>query len=377
MTALLLFCSTPAPAQDDAPGNAAQKAEELENVRARIRDAKSSIEKARDQSESIMQELRTLETGAAKLSAAVDDLDGRIADKTGKLKELNAEREAQESMLRSERTRLAEQMRVAYKSGRHDFLKLLLNQEDPGLIGRMFAYHGYFSRARTENISRVETAVSKLDSLRASIETERSELEALRNAQLQKLAELKSVRASRESVIAKLSEYISSQDRQLQMLQRNEKELAALFTKLQKQESAVARFEDTPPFNSLRGKLQWPVRGDISVAFGAARKGGHLRSQGVTISVGSGTEVHAVGAGKVIFADWFRNLGLLLIIDHGSGFMSLYGHNERLLKKAGDWIEAGESIALTGDTGGQQQSGLYFEIRQNGAPVDPGLWCGG
>ena len=372
----MLLCCAHAFARAESVPDVTQKAEELENVRARIRDAQSSIDKARDQSDSIMQELRTLETGAASLAAAVDNLDGQIREKSRALSALDTERETQENSLRAERERLAQQVRVAYKSGRNDFLKLMLNQEDPGLVGRMFVYHNYFSRARAENIRRVTAAVTRLESLRQSIETERTKLEGLRNDQVQKLDELKATRKARESVVAKLTDYISTQDRQLQLLQRNEKELSALLATLRKQESAVARFEDTTPFDTLRGKLQWPVQGDISVTFGASRKGGRLRSQGVTISVKPGTDVHAVGAGKVIFADWFRNLGLLLIIDHGSGFMSLYGHNERLLKKAGDWIEAGEPIALAGDTGGQQQPGLYFEIRQDGNPVDPGIWCG-
>ena len=128
---------------------------------------------------------------------------------------------------------------------------------------------------------------------------------------------------------------------------------------------------------ALKGALKWPVRGDIAERFGAPRKGGRLKAQGVTISASAGSEVRAISAGMVIFADWFRNLGLLIIVDHGAGYMSLYGHNEALAKKAGDMVAVGDVIARVGDTGGQEDSTLYFEIRENGAPVDPALWCRG
>ena len=144
---------------------------------------------------------------------------------------------------------------------------------------------------------------------------------------------------------------------------------------MKEDESVVRNFEEITPFNQLRGKLNWPVKGDLKNRFGSLRKGGKLRWQGVRIAADSGNDVEAVSPGRVIFADWFRNMGLLIIIDHGNGFMSLYGHNERLLKKAGDWVSAREVIAKVGDTGGQQEPNLYFEIRRGGNPVNPALWC--
>ena len=175
--------------------------------------------------------------------------------------------------------------------------------------------------------------------------------------------------------MAKLQSYISDQGRQLQVLQRNEQEIETLVNQLRHQENIVKSFEEVPPFTNLKGKLKWPVIGKIGAHYGRSRKGGKLKWQGVLIRAVSGADVHAVSTGKVIFADWFRNLGLLIIIDHGNGYMSLYGHNERLLKKVGDWVLADESIAKVGDTGGQEQPNLYFEIRSSGMPVDPALWC--
>jgi septal ring factor EnvC (AmiA/AmiB activator) len=172
-----------------------------------------------------------------------------------------------------------------------------------------------------------------------------------------------------------LQSFINKQGAQLQILQINEQELENLVGQLKHQDLAIQTFEDIPSFNSLRGQLNWPIKGRVISRFGSLRKGGKLKWQGVNISARSGVEVKAISTGKVVFADWFRNMGLLLILDHGDGFMSLYGHNERLLKKSGDWVIADDLIARVGDTGGQQLSGLYFEIRQSGNPIDPVLWC--
>jgi septal ring factor EnvC (AmiA/AmiB activator) len=177
--------------------------------------------------------------------------------------------------------------------------------------------------------------------------------------------------------VARLREYIASQDRELQLLRKNERDLATLLDRLGDEATLVESFEKLPPFTALKGSLEWPVRGAIAERYGAPRKGGRLRAQGVTISAPAGSDVRAISAGMVIFADWFRNLGLLIIVDHGDGYMSLYGHNEALAKKAGDMVGSGEVIARVGDTGGQDETSLYFEIRENGAPVDPGLWCRG
>ena len=208
-----------------------------------------------------------------------------------------------------------------------------------------------------------------------SIKQQTQQLEELQQNQQAKLKEFQSYRDSRQVITARLQAYIDEQGIQLQFLQKDEQELAKLVSELKHQELAIQVYEDMPPFTSLKGKLNWPARGKIAKQFGKLRKGGQLKWQGVTIAAKNGVEVKAITTGKVIFADWFRNMGLLLILDHGDGFMSLYGHNERLLKKAGDWVLSGEIIARVGDTGGQQKSGLYFEIRKSGNPINPNLWC--
>ena len=184
------------------------------------------------------------------------------------------------------------------------------------------------------------------------------------------------IRKNRQTILLRLDQYIDQKDRELQSLHAEIRELGKLLTKLTlKEQPAADFFEDLPSFKKMRGKMSWPVNGSIVQSFGQPKKGQDLRWNGVLITADTGTDVKAINNGRVIFADWFKNLGMLIIIDHGNDYMSLYAHNQSLFKQAGDWVLAGETIASVGDSGGQNQPGLYFEIRQSGKPVNPGLWC--
>jgi septal ring factor EnvC (AmiA/AmiB activator) len=337
----------------------------------------AGLNAARDESDALLIELQEAEASAAAAADGLEEIEEKLARGQARLQELTAEREAQSSILAREREQLAAQIRATYRSGRNDFVKLLLNQEDPALVGRTLAYHDYFNRARAANIGRIGAVLARIETVERGIAEETTELEALRSLEIARIGELKARRESRAEVMGRLREHIAARDRELQMLKRNERDLVNLLDRLGEETTLVESFEKLPPFTALRGALAWPVKGPIAERFGAPRKGGRLRAQGVTISAPPGSDVRAISAGMVIFADWFRNLGLLIIVDHGAGYMSLYGHNEALEKKAGDMVAAGEVISRVGDTGGQNETTLYFEIRENGAPVDPALWCRG
>ena len=352
-----------------------EKDHQLQNIRSQIKKVESGIEDAKNEVDQLFRQLRKNELAAVDVSAKLHAYEEQIKAKKNKLLELNKESKVKAKLLDSQRRLLAQQVRAAYKTGRSNYLKLLLNQEDPNQVGRMLAYYEYDARARSEHITNINAALREINLLEENIQKQTQQLSILQEKQRTKLEEFQSYRDSREGVRDKLQAYINQQDIQLQFLLKDEQELAELVGKLEHQELVIQVYEDMPPFNSLQGKLDWPVRGKIASRFGGLRKGGKLKWQGVTIAARSGVEVNAVSTGKVVFADWFRNMGLLIILDHGDGFMSLYGHNERLLKKPGDWVLAGELIARVGDTGGQQQPGLYFEIRQSGNPINPNLWC--
>jgi len=352
-----------------------EKEVELEKVRARIKDVQSNISEARNNTNFYQAEIQEIEKATIHISNQLTEINEKIKDHEITLVQLNQKKREQEESLVIERRQLAEQIRVAYKTGHNDFIKLLLNQEDHALIDRMMAYHDAYNKARTKRISDVNISLQNLSHLKFSIDNESLELAILRDEQIERLNEHQKYRGSRELLIANLQKYITDQDSELEDLQINEEELTELLNDLRDSQSVVEMYEELTPFNTLRGKLKWPVDGKIITGYGSVKKGGKLKWNGVRITANSGEDVNAISAGKVIFADWFRNMGLLTIVDHGDGYMSLYGHNDRLLKKAGDLVSAGEQIAKVGDTGGQTQTALYFEIRQQGNHMDPALWC--
>ena len=348
---------------------------ELETLRSRIRDVQQELDAARGEVETYRADLKGQEMAIARITENLETLERDIAGQQENLDSLQAEEAVQVRLLDAERALLSEQVRTAYKTGRHDFLKLILNQEDPDLAGRMMAWHDYYNRARARRIAEVKVSIRNLALLQERIGVETEKLQSLRGRQVSRLEELDGHRSTRTALIHDLEELISSRDRDLKTLQGDEAELSDLLDRLKNRRSIVREYEDLPPFDGLKGQLSWPVKGNIVSSFGSLRKDGKLRWNGVRIAARAGQEVAAVSTGKVVFADWFRNLGLLLILDHGDGYMSLYGHNERLMRKVGDIVGGGEIIGRVGNTGGQSESALYFEIRRQGDPMDPRLWC--
>jgi septal ring factor EnvC (AmiA/AmiB activator) len=352
------------------------KESELESIRFLISNVQSNIKDAESKSESLQLELKQNEIAAAKALINLSDIENQIKEKETRLQNLEKTKNRHQNNLARERKYLVHQIRTAYKIGRNDYLKLLLNQEDPVLVGRVLAYYDYQNRARVDRINTVTQQLDALNHVEITINNETEALRGLKSSQVNKLDEIKTFRSSRKEIIARLQNYIEQQDTQLTLLQKDERELENLLQKLRDEKAdTIEIYEDIPPFNSLKGKLRWPATGKITNRFGRTKKGGKLKWQGVILDADAGTEVHAVSSGKIVFADWFRNLGLLIILDHGDGFMSLYGHNQSLAKKTGDWVLVGETIAIVGDSGGQSQSGLYFEIRKDGTPLNPSHWC--
>lgn len=348
---------------------------ELESVRSQIEEVKSGLDAAHSESELLQDELRKIEIESGKQFLKLKELEELILAKQSKITELNKLIADRELALGNERRYLARQIRAAYMTGRNDYLKLLLNQEDPSRIGRMLAYHEYYNRSHTATIRAITGQVDLIRKLRESIQSETALLEQLMTRQSEKNRELASYRKSRHDILQRLRNDITAKNQQLKTLVDHEQKITALLNQLDRQKDSASYFEDIPPFSTLQGKLEWPAKGRLLHRFGSNRRGASLKWDGVMIASPAGNEVHAIHSGKVIFADWFRNLGLLIILDHGEDYMSLYGYNQSLLKKSGDWVLAGEPIAYAGDSGGQEAPGVYFEIRHQGKPLDPSFWC--
>ena len=357
-----------------------EKSAQLDTVRTQIEDVKTSMEKARHETDTLQTELKKNETYAGSIALNIREIEKQLQQRNTRQNKLTYKKSLHEEALADQKQALSQQIRSAYMVGKNDYMKLLLNQEDPARVGRALAYYDYHNQARARQINTVNTEIEAIIQLENNIKRENDALLKLKENQLAKNREIAQSRSERENILAKLLNELEKQGLELQALQQQEQETKNLLEKLTKEQTredhgSVAFFADIPPFNSLKGKLDWPIKGKLLSRFGSRKQGGKLKWQGVVINAEIGVDVQAISGGQVVFADWFRNLGLLIIIDHGDGYMSLYGYNQSLLKKTGDWVLPGEIIALAGDSGGQLRSGVYFEIRNNGSPVNPAKWC--
>jgi septal ring factor EnvC (AmiA/AmiB activator) len=312
-----------------------------------------------------------LSVGQARAELSRDSRD--YADRSARRNALAQTRLQQLVAQSHERAALAGQLRVAYMIGREEPLKLLLNQQDPLHSGRLFAYYGYFGRARAGQIAQLQTQVQRLDTLDGELAQQQTELAGLKAAQQQQLQQFEHARNDRQQVLASLTAAARTREQSLARLKSQQADLEGLLQQLNRSLKSVAPPDNATAFGRSRGALPWPVAGQVTAKFGDNRASG-VKWEGVVIATERDAPVKAVAAGRVVYADWLPGLGLLAIIDHGEGYLSLYGHNDRLLKAVGEPVEAGEPIAAAGDTGGRAAPELYFEIRRAGRPVDPAPW---
>lgn len=264
-------------------------------------------------------------------------------------------------------------MRAAYEMGRASYWQLLLNQQQPEQLSRLLYYHEKVIQARSDQFRQHKTNIEQLQKVERDIQAVVVSLQ-LRQQDLQRQHErLVRQRQERERTLARLRGAIKNKDQQLKQQQQQQKELEQIIAAASRIASGKGFASHHVPFQQRKGKLSWPVSGKIQNRFGSARNGA-VRWDGVLIKSPAGTAVKVVHSGRVLFADWLPGQGMLMIVDHGNQYMSLYAHNEVLLKEPGEWVESGDTIARSGDSGGQQAAGLYFEIRHKGTPADPAVW---
>jgi septal ring factor EnvC (AmiA/AmiB activator) len=288
--------------------------------------------------------------------------------------ELRNEAAQDEDRLRSERAALAAQVTAAYMIGRQEELKLLLRQESPAGVGRTLTYYGYFAQQRSEKIQVIQDDQARLQQLAAQIDEQTQQLKALEEDASRELAGLQHARSERSEAVAALNKQVASGNQELAKLKREEQAVESLVADLARvlQDFPV---DATQSFDHMRGKLPWPVVGKVSARYQAPRAtaASGIRWNGVMIDTSRGAKVKAAFFGRVIYADWLQGLGLLLIIGHSGGYMTLYGHAEVLYKSVGDWVAPGDVIAAMSDTDGSNPA-LYFEIREGRKTVDPKAW---
>ncbi|WAJ37201.1 murein hydrolase activator EnvC [Pseudomonas sp. GOM7] len=395
-----------------APAMADQRADtqrQLEAARQDVTELKKMLEKLQQEKSGVQQQLKKTETEMGDLQKQVNELKRELDSSETEIQRLDQEKKKLQSA-RSEQQRLiAIQARAAYQSGRQEYLKLLLNQQNPEKFSRTLTYYDYLSHARLEQLSAFNETLRQLANVEQEISNHQAQLQAQKAELDQRHAQLAEARKERQQALAKLNSEFSSRDKRLKARQQEQAELGRVLKTIeetlarQAREAEEARKRELAarearpsssgkpaasaplvssgaiyggPFASARGKLPWPVDGRLVARYGTPR-GDDARTKwdGVLIGAQAGSQVRAVHGGRVVFADWLRGAGLLVILDHGNGYLSLYGHNQSLLKRAGDLVKAGEAISTVGTSGGQATPALYFAIRQNGRPSDPAQWC--
>ncbi len=374
---LLLTGSIAAPALAAKDTEVRAKTAQLDKLRKRIGVLKEELEDVRGTRDARQAALERTDKAISGLIAELRITRTRVSDAEQQLAVLEQEQQAERSKLAAMRAQLKQEVRASYMAGRQERVKLLLNQEDPAAVARMLVYQGYFTRARTEHIQDFRETLARLGEREQVLLERRASLEALYREQQAQSDSLTGEQARQHQLLVEIEKQLGDKTDELKTLQQDEQRLGKLVEKLRRALLDVPLGELDKPLKSLKGKLSWPVTGRVTRNYGEKLGVGDARSRGLTIATRADTDVHAIAKGRIAFADWLRGFGLLMIIEHGDGYMSLYGRNNSLYKGVGEWVERGEVIAAAGNSGGQRNSALYLELRRNGRPVDPRSWFRG
>lgn len=364
---LCLAAAAPVSSQNEAA---------LQKLRTSIESLRQEIATTQTRHDSVRTELADIERQIGTVHKRIRKLRREQQQQQHKLAELTTQEKSLQQDVAAQRDLLARQMRAAYIIGQQEYLKLWLNAQDPAAVSRTSVYYDYVHRARAQRIAQTRATMGKLLALSDSIRVERDSLLQLRRQQETIKQELEDRSRSRAALMQQLKAELDSKEQQLNRNLEDEKRLNKLITSLREVIPDILMVPgQRAPFAKLKGKLPWPTQGRVQDTFGKKRESGRKLTNGVLIQADEGREIHAVSQGRVAYADWLRGYGMLLILDHGDGFMSLYGHNQAIYKELGEWVQAGEVIAAVGKSGGESQSSLYFEIRHNGKPDNPLRWC--
>lgn len=350
-----------------------EAAAELAEVRQRLETLQADLERDSGRRSAAERELREVERAEQQARRALAAAEVEVRTATARQASLQEEVHGQEAELERQRELLARQLRAAYISGGGERLQLLLREPAASELGRQLVYYDYLARQRSAEIAEVNDAVAVLRETQAELAQQLDTLRELKEVAAGRVTEIGARRAERAEVLARISADITTRDAEIARLNSQAEELSQLVAALT---AALPELQMTSaePFAGQADQLDWPADGPLLKTFGQPRADGSLKWQGVLVGADPGAEVRAVYHGRVVFADWLAGMGLLTIIEHGDGYMSLYGHNQDLLKPVGAYVTPGETIAHVGDSGGQASAGLYFEIRKNGEPVNPQRW---
>ncbi len=386
--------------------NAAKSKAELDAIHKKIEALNKELNTSREAHKDAADELKDSEKAISEANRKLHQLNQQEKKNRETLASLEKQQASLLEKLDTQQQLLGKQLYQQYLHGQQNHLQIILQQEDPNEIARQLHYFSYVSKARTELIDGMQDNLKQMTEINEKTNEALKEIEALKIAQEEERKSLVSQKAERSKVLKKLSTQIANQRNEINKLKRDEKRLSSLVERLAKiaREQAAAKRRqaeaakkstdsktapsktiaknqvlpssqyDGSNFAALKGKLNLPVRGEVTNRYGAARQDTGVSWKGLFIRAAEGAEVKSVAKGSVVFADWLRGFGNLIIIDHGDGYMSLYGNNQSLLKNLGDDVKGGDTIASVGNTGGNESSGLYFELRRQSKPFDPMAW---
>ncbi|MAL91553.1 MAG: peptidase M23 [Pseudomonas sp.] len=386
--------------------------QQIEAARQDIAELQKLLKQIEQEKSGVQKQLQTTESEMVQLEKQVDSLQQEIDRSEAELERLNEEKATLEGARLEQQRLIGLQARAAYQNGRQEYLKLLLNQQNPEKFSRTLTYYDYLNKARLEQLDSFNETLRQLANVEADIEAQQNLLAEKKDGLLERRNQLAEVRKERQQTLAKLNSDLSTRERKLQARRQEQAQFERVLKTIEETLARQAREAEEArqrellaerqrqqqrqagsaapsglmvssagssfggPFAQAKGKLPWPVDGRLVARYGTPR-GGDARTKwdGVLIGASAGTQVRAVHGGRVVFADWLRGAGLLVILDHGNGYLSLYGHNQSLLRDAGEIVKAGDPIATVGTSGGQETAALYFAIRQQGRPSDPAQWC--
>ncbi|MFM1911047.1 MAG: hypothetical protein RJB18_438, partial [Pseudomonadota bacterium] len=394
----------------DKPKDKVEKPKEkLNNIHERIESLTKELGKTKEAHADAADALKESEKAISETNRKLFDLQQAQKKHSESLQALQTQKSGLENTIEGQKNQLSKQIYQQYLHGQHNYLQLILEEQDPSAIARQLQYFSYISRARQTLINDMQSNLGRVTKLNEETENALKEVVSLKGKQEAERKNLESQKQAHSKVVEKLSSQISAQRNEIEKLKRDEKSLSQLVERLARapqikpQKPTQANLPNKEPnnkpetetspqrplatneslpinafdggnFESLRGKLNLPVRGEVTNKFGAGRQDTGLTWKGLFIKSNEGNEVKSVANGRVVFADWMRGFGNLIIVDHGGGYMSLYGNNQALLRKMGDTVKGGDTIASVGNSGGNDTSGLYYELRSRSKPFDPMSW---
>ncbi|MCL5260226.1 MAG: peptidoglycan DD-metalloendopeptidase family protein [Gammaproteobacteria bacterium] len=351
---------------------AAHETKKLKQINTKIKEVKTTLIHAKVQQESAQEQLKNTEISIGNLENSLHKTQANLTKQHAILNALITNQNQLQAQLAQEQRFLADQMRSAYILGQENYFKTLLNLEDPAKISRMLVYHRYILNSRLKLVTQISEILKQLSHNKQKITEQTQVLQNLKTEQQNQHAELLQAKNQRKLLLANIKIKIKVQNEKLKKLLADKENLEKLIIRL----SAIQKaYVPKRPPAQLCNKYIWPTKGNIDVHFGSSIQNSSWKWNGILISAPEDQEVHAIADGKIIFSEWLSGYGLLLIIDHGRGYMSLYGRNHTLYKKVGEEVNSGEAIATVGKSGGFDNPELYFAIRYNGKPVNPETWC--